>query len=44
VGAIIATLAVTTLIIKFNWYDKLEKAPGRTPAPGGRVEAAAAAR
>ena len=21
-----ATLAVTTLIIKFNWYDKLEKA------------------
>jgi len=26
VGAILATLAVTTLIIKFNWYDKLEKA------------------
>ena len=26
VGAIIATLAVTTLFIKFNWYDKLEKA------------------
>ena len=26
VGAIIATLVVTTLIIKFNWYAKLEKA------------------
>jgi len=26
VGAILATLAVTTLFIKFNWYDKLEKA------------------
>ena len=25
-GAIIATLAAPTLIIKFNWYDKLEKA------------------
>jgi hypothetical protein len=24
--AIIATLVVTTLIIKFNWYDRLEKA------------------
>ena len=24
-GAIAATLVVTTLIIKFNWYDKLEK-------------------
>ncbi len=43
-GAIVATLAVTTLISKFNWYDKLEKAPDGTPAPGGRVEAAAAAR
>ena len=27
VGAIAATLLVTSLIIKFNWYDKLEKAP-----------------
>lgn len=26
-GAIAATLVVTSLIIKFNWYDKLEKAP-----------------
>jgi hypothetical protein len=26
VGAIAATLVVTTLIIKVNWYDKLEKA------------------
>ena len=32
VGAIAATLGVTSLIIKFNWYDKLEKAPaGRVP-------------
>ncbi|MGD0259980.1 MAG: sodium:solute symporter family protein [Verrucomicrobiota bacterium] len=32
VGAIVATLGVTSLIIKFNWYDKLEKAPaGRVP-------------
>jgi hypothetical protein len=43
-GAIIATLAVTTLIIKFNWYDKLEKAPGEPPAREGRVEASAAAK
>jgi solute:Na+ symporter, SSS family len=28
-SAIAATLAVTTLFIKFNWYDKLEKAPCR---------------
>ena len=27
VGSIVAVLAVTTTIIKFNWYDKLEKAP-----------------
>jgi hypothetical protein len=27
VGAIAATLGVTSLIIKLNWYDKLEKAP-----------------
>ena len=26
VGAITAVLVVTTIIIKFNWYDKLEKA------------------
>jgi SSS family solute:Na+ symporter len=25
-GAIAATLVVTSIIIKFNWYDKLEKA------------------
>jgi hypothetical protein len=25
VGAILAVLAVTTIFIKFNWYDKLEK-------------------
>jgi hypothetical protein len=25
VGAIAATLAVTSIFIKFNWYDKLEK-------------------
>jgi Na+/proline symporter len=28
VGAILAVLAVTTVFIKFNWYDKLEK-PGK---------------
>ncbi len=26
-GAILAVVVVTTLIIKFNWYDKLEKIP-----------------
>ncbi len=31
VGGIAATLLVTTLIIKFNWYDKLEKAPKPGP-------------
>jgi hypothetical protein len=25
-GAIAATLIVTSVILKFNWYDKLEKA------------------
>jgi hypothetical protein len=25
VGAIAAALVVTSVIIKFNWYDKLEK-------------------
>ena len=30
-GAIAATLLVTTIIIKFNWYDKLEKAPTDRP-------------
>ena len=29
VGAIAITLAITTLFIKFNWYDKLEPAPNR---------------
>ena len=33
VGAIVAVLVVTTIFIKFNWYDKLEKAPAATP-PG----------
>jgi hypothetical protein len=38
VGAIAATLGVTSLIIKFNWYDKLAKAPagigrGEQPLP-----------
>ena len=31
VGAILAVLAVTTVFIKFNWYDKLEK-PGEGTA------------
>jgi hypothetical protein len=26
VGAILATLVVTSLFLKYNWYDKLEKA------------------
>jgi len=30
-GAILGTLIVTSVIIKFNWYDKLEKAPVETP-------------
>jgi len=30
VGAIAAVLVVTSLIIKFNWYDKLEKTKGST--------------
>jgi Na+/proline symporter len=38
VGTIVAVLVVTTVFIKFNWYDKLEKsrdipdAPQRSPA------------
>ncbi len=35
VGAIFSTLLVTSIIIKFNWYDKLEKAPG--PGPDRRT-------
>jgi Na+/proline symporter len=31
VGAIVAVLVVTTIFIKFNWYDKLEKAPAAAP-------------
>jgi hypothetical protein len=27
VAGIAATLAATSVFIKFNWYDKLEKAP-----------------
>ncbi|MCX6921700.1 MAG: sodium:solute symporter, partial [Verrucomicrobia bacterium] len=27
VGTILAVLAVTSVFLKFNWYDKLEKAP-----------------
>jgi hypothetical protein len=33
VGAIAAVLAVTTIFLKFNWYDKLEKAPEPTALP-----------
>jgi hypothetical protein len=33
VGAIAATLAVTSLIIKFNWYHKLGKAPAGSVRP-----------
>jgi Na+/proline symporter len=41
VGAILAVLAVTTVFIKFNWYDKLEK-PKEAPAvpPRSPVEIA----
>jgi tryptophan-rich sensory protein len=31
VAAILVVLAVTTVFIKFNWYDKLEKAPFAPP-------------
>ncbi|HEY5912772.1 MAG TPA: sodium:solute symporter family protein [Verrucomicrobiae bacterium] len=31
VGAILVTLAATTVFIKFNWYDKLEKVPATGP-------------
>jgi Na+/proline symporter len=33
VGAILAVLAVTTVFIKFNWYDKLEKHSEATDVP-----------
>jgi Na+/proline symporter len=33
VGAILAVLAVTTVFIKFNWYDKLEKHREATDVP-----------
>jgi Na+/proline symporter len=33
VGAILAVLAVTTVFIKFNWYDKLEKPGEGTAVP-----------
>ena len=33
VGAILAVLAVTTVFIKFNWYDKLEKPGKATQVP-----------
>jgi len=32
VGGIVATLVVTTVFIKFNWYDKLEKEPSAADA------------
>ena len=35
VGTIMAVLIVTSVFLKFNWYDKLEKAPAPT-APGVR--------
>ncbi len=31
VGAILVVLIITSVIIKFNWYDKLEKAPDEEP-------------
>ena len=34
VGGIAAVLAVTSVFIKFNWYDKLEKAPVEPAAKG----------
>ena len=33
VGAILAILAATSIYLKFNWYDKLEKAPALAPTP-----------
>jgi Na+/proline symporter len=30
VSALLTTLGVTTIFIKFNWYDKLEHVPGRS--------------
>ena len=33
VGAILVVLAVTTVFIKFNWYDKLEKPREATDVP-----------
>ncbi len=35
VGGILATLVVTSVFLKFNWYDKLEKAPVQPPQPAG---------
>ncbi|MBN1607885.1 MAG: Na+:solute symporter [Polyangiaceae bacterium] len=38
-GAIFAVIVVTSVIIKFNWYDKLEKAGGHVAAaPAGRPQ------
>jgi len=43
VGAIVAVLAMTSIFLKFNWYDKLEKAPAAPPvSPEARPEPTAA--
>jgi hypothetical protein len=39
-GLIVVVLAVTSIFMKFNWYDKLEKAPAEVP---GKLAAAPAA-
>ena len=31
-GAILVVLVATSVYMKFNWYDKLEKAPAETTA------------
>jgi len=38
VGGIVAVLAVTSVFLKFNWYDKLEKAPALIPNDGRAPE------
>jgi solute:Na+ symporter, SSS family len=43
VATIIVVLVITTIFLKFNWYDKLEKAPAPVPAsPDNPLEATAA--
>jgi Na+/proline symporter len=38
VGAILATLTFASIIIKSNWYNKLEPGPGRSPQNAQPVE------